>query len=487
MGETKQITTKGYKIKACVIGILVVLAFVASQYIMYGMRPIEMSTGKRIQISFPKWLFDRNAMCMLAGIVIILIPYERIARALMNKYGNKLKKSNAVRLKAIIGTGVVSILISMLVGCWISDVHRFAFVVLSGGIVFTCGLLIFPLIGGNTDYQLYIWVVGFANLIIMYMTKFYEKPIYTGKYYNVHELRFQYLFVSLVYISLMIAAFSSCIVKKHDTLKDNMFVFVWYMLVIIVCLPCVLIIMGMAGNETSIWGVYKLYTQYLGDDMKVLMTSSNIVLLILLAINIPISVIATKTASMYSMARAAVLRWVTIVFVMLTIWQIAMNCTMLYSGYDFFGANYAHGVLVFILLRAMIVPVSPEPEIQCDFDSDTDVNIWNINKQSDIHFVEDESLNEKVDLLINYIKILDIRISIIENKTELASVDSADSKEEMEAQIKEFKEGLSMIEEAGKIVSYKQFIDKAKDINARRKEELMKIICDEKADLEEKA
>ena len=92
----------------------------------------------------------------------------------------------------------------------------------------------------------------------------------------------------------------------------------------------------------------------------------------ILAVNIVFSAVAVKCTSEYSIGRADVLRWVTIMFVMLTIWQIGVGFTKPYDRCDSLVADYTNALLIFIFLRAMIITRKTEPEIVCDFDSEED-------------------------------------------------------------------------------------------------------------------
>ena len=49
MHDKEQITTRTYKIKAIVIGILAVMVYIASQYVMFCNLPILESTGERVE------------------------------------------------------------------------------------------------------------------------------------------------------------------------------------------------------------------------------------------------------------------------------------------------------------------------------------------------------------------------------------------------------------------------------------------------------
>ena len=55
MHDKEQITTRTYKIKAIVIGILAVMVYIASQYVMFCNLPILESTGERVETDFLKW------------------------------------------------------------------------------------------------------------------------------------------------------------------------------------------------------------------------------------------------------------------------------------------------------------------------------------------------------------------------------------------------------------------------------------------------
>ena len=201
----------------------------------------------------------------------------------------------------------------------------------------------------------------------------------------------------------------------------------------------------------------------------------------MLAVNIVFSAAQVKCTSKYSTGRANILRWVTIVFVMLTVWQIGVGCTKPYDRCDSLVADHTYALLIFMLLRAMIIPRKTESEIACDFAPEEDVNIWNMKDSIDTLEVDTQSLNEKTDLLINYIRMLEIRIRKLE--IECNQEKSSVNKESAEEEIKAIEELLHKSEEAGRPTEYQQFRAKAKDINDRRRKkfrEVMGIEEDEK-------
>ena len=93
MDNKEQITTRTYKIKAIVIGILAVMVYIASQYVMFCNLPILESTGERVETDFLKWVINRNIGCIVLGIILMLIPYEWLADKFIKSHEKKLKKS----------------------------------------------------------------------------------------------------------------------------------------------------------------------------------------------------------------------------------------------------------------------------------------------------------------------------------------------------------------------------------------------------------
>ena len=65
MDNKEQITTRAYKITAIVIGILAVMVYIASQYVMFCNLPILESTGERVETDFLKWAINRNIGCIV--------------------------------------------------------------------------------------------------------------------------------------------------------------------------------------------------------------------------------------------------------------------------------------------------------------------------------------------------------------------------------------------------------------------------------------
>ena len=471
MDNKEQITTRTYKIKAIVIGILAVTVYIASQYVMFCNLPILESTGERVETDFLKWAINRNICCIVLGIILMLIPYEWLADKFIKSHEKKLKKSVAYRICTIIGAGILLPIVATLLAITIATGYPDTAIICCAGSVIALGIFVFPLFENKINYQGYLALVGFISMALVYVLTLYQKPEYTNDFYRFQmpEDRLQYLFILLIFLSIIIAAFVQCITKKEGSLKYNILVFIWIAIIAIFCWAIVFNLLGMAGEDGFTLKLHSLYMQYMDSGMSAFPSSSFIILLGMLAVNIVFSAAQVKCTSKYSTGRADILRWVTIMFVMLTVWQIGVGCAKPYV------------LLLFILLRAMIIPRKTEPEIACDFDPEEDVNIWNMKESNDILKVDTQSLNEKTDLLINYIRMLEIRIRKLE--IECNQEKSSVNKESAEEEIKAIQELLHKSEEAGRPTEYQQFRAKAKDINDRRRKkfrEVMGIEEDEK-------
>ena len=141
------------------------------------------------------------------------------------------------------------------------------------------------------------------------------------------EDRLQYLFILYIFLSIIIAAFVQCFTKKEGSLKYNILVFIWIAIIAIVCWGIVFNLFGMAGEDGFTLKLHSLYMQYVDSGMSGFHSSSFMILLGMLAVNIVFSAVAVKCTSKYSTGRADILRWVTIMFGMLTVWQIGVGST----------------------------------------------------------------------------------------------------------------------------------------------------------------
>lgn len=303
-----------------------------------------------------------------------------------------------------------------------------------------------------------------------------SKPEFTNDFYRFQmpEDRLQYLFILFIFLSIIIAAFVQCITKKESSLKYNILVFIWIAIIAIFCWGIVFNLLGMAGEDGFTLKLHSLYMQYVDSSMSGFHSSSFMILLGMLAVNIVFSAAQVKCTSKYSTGRANILRWVTIVFVMLTVWQIGVGCTKPYDRCDSLVADHTYALLIFMLLRAMIIPRKTESEIACDFAPEEDVNIWNMKDSIDTLEVDTQSLNEKTDLLINYIRMLEIRIRKLE--IECNQEKSSVNKESAEEEIKAIEELLHKSEEAGRPTEYQQFRAKAEAINDRRRKKFREVM-----------
>jgi hypothetical protein len=373
MDNKEQITTRAYKITAIVIGTLAVMVYIASQYVMFCNLPILESTEKRVETDFLKWAINRNIGCIVLGIILMLIPYEWLADKFIKSHEKKLKKSASYRICTIIGAGIVLPIVAALLAIAIPTGHPDMAIICCAGSVIALGVFVFPLFENKINYQGYLALVSFISMVLIYVLTLYQKPEYTNDFYRFQmpEDRLQYLFILFIFLSIIIAAFVQCITKKESSLKYNILVFIWIAIIAIFCWGIVFNLLGMAGEDGFTLKLHSLYMQYMDFSMSsfhpFFMSLSGI-----LAVNIVFSAVAVKCTSEYSIGRADVLRWVTIMFVMLTIWQIGVGFTKPYDRCDSLVADYTNALLIFIFLRAMIITRKTEPEIVCDFDSEED-------------------------------------------------------------------------------------------------------------------
>ena len=376
MDNKTHLTTRAYKIKVTVIGILTVLVYIASQYVMFCNLPILESTGERVETNFLKWAINRNVGCIIIGIILMLIPYEWLADKFIKSHEENLRTSSVYRVRTIIGAGIVLPFAATMLVIAIPTNYPDMAIVCCAGSVIALGIFVFPLFENKINYQGYLALVGFISMVLIYVLTLYQKPEYTNNFYRFQmpELRLQYLFILFVFLSIIIAAFVQCIAKKEESLKYNILAFIWITIIAIFCWIIVFNLLGMAGEDGFTLKLHNIYMQYMDFSMSsfhpFFMNLSGI-----LAVNIVFSAVAVKCTSKCSIGRADVLRWVTIMFVMLTIWQIGVGFTKPYDRCDSLVADYTYALLIFIFLRAMIITRKTQPEIVCDFDSNGDVNI----------------------------------------------------------------------------------------------------------------
>lgn len=376
MDNKTHLTTRTYKIKVTVIGILTVLVYIAGQYVMFCNLPTLESTGEHVETNFLKWAINRNVGCIIIGIILMLIPYEWLADKFIKSHEKKLNTSSVYRIRTIIGAGIVLPFVATMLVIAIPTSYLDMAIVCCAGSVIALGIFVFPLFENKINYQVYLAIIGFISMALVYVLTLYQKPEYTNYFISfiMPELRLQYLFILFVFLSIIIAAFVQCIAKKEDPLKCNILAFIWITIIAIFCWIIVFNLLGMASEDGFTLKLHNLYMQYMDFSMSAFhpsfMSLSGI-----LAVNIVFSAFAVKCTSKYSIGRADVLRWVTIMFVMLTIWQVGVGFTKPYDRCDSLVADHANALLIFIFLRAMIIPRKTDSEIVCDFDSNGDVNI----------------------------------------------------------------------------------------------------------------
>lgn len=76
--DNTHVTSRKYKITVCVIAVLMAIAFLVKDYVIFR-EIMDGSASDEVGISsFIKWWFDERKSYMIIGVIIMLIPYEII-------------------------------------------------------------------------------------------------------------------------------------------------------------------------------------------------------------------------------------------------------------------------------------------------------------------------------------------------------------------------------------------------------------------------
>ena len=173
-----------------------------------------------------------------------------------------------------------------------------------------------------------------------------------------------------------------------------------------------------------------------------------------------IMIYASKNVYEYSRRRTMVLIW-TAMFMFLMLMIDVISETGIGAGYSslFTIFDMANVIVLFIAIRALIIPVKSCPDMECNFSSEEE-RIQELEFKNKIMMTYIGGIQDEVETLINYMKVLEVTQNI--DRAYVAYIIESDSK--VEKSILEYRDEMNnviaSVQESGGPVNYKELVDK---------------------------
>lgn len=448
--EKQPITSRSYKIKAAVIIVLLLAAFVVKDFIIFKRVFSFNAEATGLAQFLPWWIRDQWQMLVI-GMVFILIPWE-----LMYKFYLYICKERNPNLRQ-------------------SRVFLVTILVIASLIAIFCYIPYTKI----SRAGLYIFCVIALSLAVCYICRqFFESGIV-------------WFILSVIYLAVITYIYANRICEKADMLFETSLSSAWQMTgyaiwVLIVLFSAaveVLMIYALYNSESiGEWLIYIIINVMLGIAygyvvLPVLDRFENglrrnvsgdysfvgeplnspvvIWMIALLAFIIVLLACASKIVERYSHKRMWMLIWIDVSVLGLLIFGICAKAGIVdnsFSSHSLF--DMGSMIAVFIAVRLLIIPIKPQPDLKCRF-INTDQEIIDSGYDRKVLEIQILSLQEQLNALVKMTRLTDIKVDMAHKALMIP-----DDKDEGEEERHDF---FNFVEKADKLVDEKK--EKGEPVN----------------------
>lgn len=367
MNERKHITSREYILRAVVAAILIIVTFIAMDYVVYiGNDPQE--------DGYIKWFLDMHGWYIFAGVVVMFIPYEKVLQEFLKDNRDRFSLSFEARMWALAGVGVGSFLLTFMASrlAAASIPFRYHPVIFMGinAIFFILCLIIFPLFKNEKRLMIYVAVAEIFDTIVFYTSTIHviSDSYVTEVDIQGNNVESHFIYAILICYSVLISSFVYGLSRgknRRDIIKVAVAIFI----ISVAIFGLVALGMGFIKYELPFWRENGIGGQYFGIGMGAFKSAEYIVALILFAVSTVFVYLSGKSVAKYSKVRVAVINWVTIMFLVFLVWQILEDVLQAACGIKAVDPvfNSTSIVAVCIVIRMLIIPVQPEEELEYKF------------------------------------------------------------------------------------------------------------------------
>lgn len=471
--KKQPITTKAYKIKAAIIIVLLITAFVVKDFVIF--KDAYNLTGDETWLSqlLSAW-FDERKLMLFTGLIILLYPWEltyNIYQDICKSMNHNLKQTRVFAVAVLVAASLIAIF------CYIPYTK-----------ISRAGLYIFCVIA--------------LSLAVCYICRqFFESGIV-------------WFILSVIYLAVITCIYANRICAKADVLFEASLSYAWQMTgyaiwILIVLFSAaveVLMIYALYNSESIVeWLIYIIISVMLGIAygyvvLPVLVRFENglrrnvsgdysfvgeplnspvvIWMIALLAFIIVLLACASKIVERYSHKRMWMLIWIDVSVLGLLIFGICAKAGIVdnsFSSNSLF--DMGSMIAVFIAVRLLIIPIKPQPDLKCRF-INTDQEIIDSGYDRKVLEIQILSLQEQLNALVKMTRLTDIKVDMAYKALVIP-----DDKDEGEEELHDF---LDFVEKADKLldekkekgepVNYSELYSRLMKIRNEEREQIFKIM-----------
>lgn len=484
--KKQPITTKAYKIKAAVIIVLLITAFVVKDFVIF--KDAYNLTGDETWLSqlLSAW-FDERKLMLFTGLIILLYPWEltyNIYQDICKSMNHNLKQTRVFAVAVLVAASLIAIF------CYIPYTK-----------ISRAGLYIFCVIA--------------LSLAVCYICRqFFESGIV-------------WLILSVIYLAVITCIYANRICAKADVLFEASLSSAWQMTGYAIWILIVLfstamemlmiyalfnsrsigegliyiiitVMFGIAygyvvfpvldrfenGLRRNVSGDYSFVGEPLNSPVVIWMIALLAFIIVLLAC-------ASKIVERYSHKRMWMLIWIDVSVLGLLIFGICAKAGIVdnsFSSHSLF--DMGSMIAVFIAVRLLIIPIKPQPDLKCRF-INTDQEIIDSGYDRKVLEIQILSLQKQLNALVKMTRLTDIKVDMAHKA--LVIPDDKDEGEEERHDFLEFVEKADKFvdekKEKGEPVNYSELYSRLMKIRNEEYEQIHKIMeakyADECVDLDD--
>lgn len=484
--KKQPITTKAYKIKAAVIIVLLITAFVVKDFVIF--KDAYNLTGDETWLSqlLSAW-FDERKLMLFTGLIILLYPWEltyNIYQDICKSMNHNLKQTRVFAVAVLVAASLIAIF------CYIpytkisrAGLYIFCVIALSLAVCYICRQFFESGIVWLILSVIYLAVITciYANRICAKADVLFEASLSSAWQITGYAIWILIVLFSTAMEMLMIYA----LFNSRSIGEGLIYIIITVMFGIAygyVVLP--VLDRFENGLRRKVSGDYSFVGEPLNSPVVIWMIALLAFIIVLLAC-------ASKIVERYSHKRMWMLIWIDVSVLGLLIFGICAKAGIVdnsFSSHSLF--DMGSMIAVFIAVRLLIIPIKPQPDLKCRF-INTDQEIIDSGYDRKVLEIQILSLQKQLNALVKMTRLTDIKVDMAHKA--LVIPDDKDEGEEERHDFLEFVEKADKFvdekKEKGEPVNYSELYSRLMKIRNEEYEQIHKIMeakyADECVDLDD--
>ena len=472
--ENKSITSRKYKITVCIIAALLAVTFLVKDYVVFrdindGATSVEVGI-----VSFIKWWFDKRKRDMIAGMIIILLPYEIIYNSIHKSLETADKDSAKSRKWTVIGLLVLMLIIPVWIVFSANTTYQMAIMLCNVVLGFILCLNLKQYFSTAIEWLVYATIYNICSFGSIYYSIYKKADMVMDADDPRSWIHMGYVdtYLIVLYLSSAIAFIIYALIIDED--DRNIFT--------ILCE-----IVGAIGFPVAIYyKTMQLALAYADNEIheligfeggpvtgiKAFKDSYLLAMYVCFLVIVVLMIYAMKKVAEYSRRRIMVLFW-TAMFMFLILIIDMISEAGIGAGYSslFYISDMVNFIVLFIVIRTLIIPVKSQPDMDCDFRSESE-RIRELEFSNEILNIHIDGLQDRQAILINYMKVVEVKYD--KNRAWMAYMCKSDSEDEKQIleSIENTDKVIEDIQQMGKPSDFSELVKKMKE---SQKSEINKI------------